>query len=129
MKNKNLSLRIKKVKEKANKLLLNHPEVINNARSYFRNENGRTIIEEIVDRKDIIENRPVNMYKLTEEDFNLIVKSVKDYIDPVIKEYDKEVALRDALDKVIWNLDNGRYSGKINSTTYNYLLSNLLKIL
>lgn len=126
MKNKGLFLKTKDVKEKADRLLLNHPEIINNARSYFHNENGKTIIEEIVDRDNIITDELVNMYRLTRDDLKVIIDNVKNYMDPVIKEYDKKVAVEDALSKVIWNL---KYFGKINSTTYNYLLSELLKIL
>ena len=39
--------------ERAKGLIKKHPELTQSARSLFRNENGKTIVEEIVNRGDI----------------------------------------------------------------------------
>lgn len=118
-----------KVKEQANRLLLNHPEALYNARGLFHNENGKTIIEEKVLRGDLTGETevPGNQYDLREKDLEGIVKYARGLIDEVINGYDQRVACEDALTRAVAEMDEGRYANKVNASTYNLMLSKLLK--
>lgn len=106
---------------------LMHPEVFNNAENLFHCKNNNTIIEEEVQRDKEIPH-PLNRYYLSDEDFEYILNKALVNIDPVIEQYDDRVALEDSLTKVISTEKEGRYAGKIDSVTYNCLLTELLKM-
>lgn len=117
-------------REKAKGLLRNHPEILYNARSLFHNENGKTVVEDRVPRGDESQDSvimPRNQYDLHEEDLQAITKQAKKLVNSVTKEYDERVAMEDALTMAIGTLDEGKYAGKVNASTYNLILDNLVK--
>lgn len=121
---------IDSAREKAKGLLKNHPEILFNARKLFHNENGQTVIEPKVPRGDEdVESSimPRTQYDLKEDDLQALSKHAKKIIDASIKEYDEKVAMEDALTRAIATLDDGKYAGKVNASTYSLLLDNLIK--
>lgn len=117
-------------REKASKFLKDHPEILNNARDLFHNENGKTVIEAKVPRGDLsVEESvvPRTQYDFSEEDYKAILAHTKKIIDPVMKQYDERVAMEDALTVAIATLDDGKYANRVNANTYNLLMDKLAK--
>jgi hypothetical protein len=112
---------------KAQALLKKHPEIQSNARGYFRNENGKTIVEETVARGDAGPDsvHPVNQEELSEKDFKAIAAHAKTLIDDQLSQYDKDVAMEGALQMAIGSMDEGKYSGKINASTFALILGEM----
>jgi len=124
----------KKTKPAEKKMVLNiltkHPEVYNNARHLFRNENGRTIVEDRVPRGDPERGtvgNPHSQGDLTEADLRDLAKYATEIIDEGIHRYDEKVASEDALHRAINEKDGGKYAGKISAPTYALILSNMGK--
>lgn len=118
------------VREKAKDLLANHPEILFSARDLFHNKNGETVIEAMVPRGDLSTEAsimPRTQYDVKNEDLQAISTHAKKIIDATMKEYDERVAMEDALTITIATLDDGKYASKINASTYNLLMSNLIK--
>ena len=116
--------------QKAKDLLKEHPEILFNARDLFHNKNGQTVVEAMVPRGDLsIEDSvtPRTQYEVSNSDLHAISKHAKSILDPVMKEYDERVAMEDALTVAIATLDDGKYANKINASTYNLLMDNLVK--
>lgn len=116
--------------DKAKSLLMKHPEIMNNARSCFRNENGKTIVEEVVPRGDLSQDNvifPRNQEDITDQDLKAIIVFASSIVDDALLRYNKQAAYEDALHKAIWSKDGGRYAGKINASTYSVLLEDMLK--
>lgn len=117
-------------KKMVQNLLLNHPEVINNARHLFRNENGRTIVEDRVPRGDADRKtvgQPFCQGDLTDTDLRDLAKYATEIIDEGILRYDEKTAREDALHRAIDQKDGGKYAGKVGAVTYNLLLSHVGK--
>jgi len=117
-------------RESAKTLLSNHPEILYNARDLFHNENGKTVVEAMVPRGDLSQKDviiPRTQYDLKEEDLQSISKHANKIIDATMKEYDEKVAMEDALTRAIATLDDGKYAGKVNASTYNLILGKLIK--
>ena len=124
----------KKVKPSDNKMvqniLLKHPEVINNARHLFRNENGTTIVEDRVPRGDPERGtvgQPFCQGDLTDADLRDLAKYATEIVDEGILRYDEKTAYEDALHRAIGTKDGGKYSGKVNAVTYGLILSSMNK--
>jgi hypothetical protein len=113
---------IKDIKDKAKNLLLKHPELINNAKNLFRNENGTTIVEEAVVRGDKGPSDIRTQYDVSAEDINKIAKEAKSNLDETLLKYDPVVAREDALNKTIWSKDEGKFAAKINASTFALIL-------
>lgn len=118
-------------KKMVQNLLMNHPEVTNNARHLFRNENGRTIIEDRVprgdpDRKTV--GQPFCQSDLTDADLRDLAKYATEIIDEGILRYDEKTAKEDALHRAIDQKDGGKYAGKVNAVTYNLLIDHVGKV-
>jgi hypothetical protein len=118
----------KKIRNKAQELLLkwNHPTLLNNAQHFFHNQNGTTIIKEKVSLPEGISN-PINSFFLENKDYEYIIRETINNIDPILKEYDLKVAIEDSLSRIIASALNGRFAGKIDSNTYNCLLTVIMK--
>jgi hypothetical protein len=117
------------IKSKALNLLKKHPQITNNARGLFRNENGKTIVEEIVYRGDpktcdII--MPRNQNDLTEEDLRSLSLHASSIINKNIEKYDPILAAEDALTMSIGSKDNGKYGGKIDASTFQLIINNMM---
>ena len=124
----------KKVKPSQNKMvqniLLKHPEVINNARHLFRNENGRTIVEDRVPRGDAERGSvgdPFCQGDLTDADLRDLAKYATEIVDEGILRYDEKTAYEDALHRAIGTKDGGKYAGKVGAVTYGLILSSMGK--
>ena len=124
----------KTVKPSQNKMvqniLLKHPEVMDNARHLFRNENGRTIVEDRVprgdpDRKGLGE--PHCQGDLTDPDLRNLAKYASDIVDEHLLKYDEKTAYEDALHRAINEMEGGKYAGKISAPTFGLILSNVGK--
>jgi hypothetical protein len=124
----------KTVKPSQNKMvqniLLKHPDVLNNARHLFRNENGRTIVEDRVprgdpDRKGV--GQPFCQADLTDPDLRNLAKYASDIVDEHLLKYDEKTAFEDALHRAINEMDGGKYAGKVNASTFGLILSNVGK--
>ena len=116
------------VKSKAQSMLLNHPQITQNARGLFRNENGKTIVEEIVHRGDpkVLESiMPRNQGDLTDEDLRSLAVHASTMVDKNISKYDPILASEDALSMAIRTKDGGKYDGKISASTYQLILDNM----
>lgn len=116
--------------QSAKDLLKEHPEILFNARDLFHNKNGQTVVEAMVPRGDLsVEDSvtPRTQYEVSNADLHAISKHAKSILDPVMKEYDERVAMEDALTVAIATLDDGKYANKINASTYNLLMDNLVK--
>ncbi len=117
-------------KSKAKLLVMMHPEIINNARKYFHNENGKTIIEEVVPRGDkSVEEviMPRTQGDLIDEDFRELAVYASSLVDDTLLKYDQKVAYEDALTRAIGEKDSGRYAGKVNASTFNLILAQMGK--
>jgi hypothetical protein len=115
-------------KKMVQNLLLKHPEVVNNARHLFRNENGRTIVEDRVPRGDADRKtvgQPFCNGDLTDTDLRDLAKYATEIIDEGILRYDEKIAHEDALHRAIDQKDGGKYAGKVNSVTYGLLLGHV----
>jgi hypothetical protein len=115
-------------KKMVQSILLKHPEVTNNARHLFRNENGRTIVEDRVprgdpDRKTV--GQPFCQGDLTDADLRDLAKYATEIIDEGILRYDEKTAHEDALHRAIDQKDGGKYAGKVNAATYNLLIGHV----
>jgi hypothetical protein len=116
--------------EKAKGFLKDHPEILYSARHLFHNKNGQTVVEENVLRGDLSTEAavmPRTQYDLKDSDFQAISKHAEKIVDASLKEYDKKVAMEDALTRAIATLDDGKYANKVNATTYTFLLNKLVK--
>lgn len=116
---KNQKSRPKQKKEK--ELLNEHPEVTRNAQDYFNHENGETIIQDRVPRGDAdpySSPMPMNQGDLSNEDLRGLAVYAKDIMDPVLYRYDEKTAARDALTRAIHEKDGGKFSGRLNTSTY-----------
>jgi hypothetical protein len=117
-------------KKMVQNVLLKHPEVLNNARHLFRNENGTTIVEDRVprgdpDRKTI--GQPFCQADLTDADLRDLAKYASEIIDEGILRYDEKTAYEDALHRAIDQKDGGKYAGKVGAVTYGLILSSMSK--
>ena len=111
--------------DRAKVLIKNHPELTQNARSLFRNENGKTIVEEIVDRGDIKTKDlicPRNQGDLKDDDLRGLAVYASTLIDKKIEKYDSKMAKEDALMMSIKTKDGGKYDGKVNASTFGFIL-------
>jgi hypothetical protein len=118
------------VKKMVNNILMQHPEVLNNARHLFRNENGRTIVEDRVPRGDVKREdvgQPFCQADLTEADLRDLGKYASDMVDDNLMRYDERTAYEDALHRAIHDKDGGKYSGKVNANTFSLILSTINK--
>lgn len=121
----------KELKQKAQQLLLKHPEILNSARGLFRNENGKTIVEETVPRGDLSKETviyPRTQGDLEEEDLRGLAVYASTLLDKTLMEYDPKVAMQDALHKAIWNKDGGKYAGRVNANTYALIMDQMGRI-
>jgi DNA-directed RNA polymerase subunit RPC12/RpoP len=120
----------KDVKSKAHMLIMKHPEVMYSARGLFRNENGKTIVEEVVPRGDPDQEEvimPRTQGDLKDEDLRGLAVFAGELIDDTLKAYDPQVALEDALARAIATKDNGKYAGKVNASTFTLILDSMGK--
>lgn len=116
---------VKPAEKKLEGVLEGHPGVRNNARGYFRNENGKTIVQERVPRGDLPQDAvimPRTEADLTDEDIRGIAKEAKGLIDPVIEKYDGDAAMQDALSKAIWTMGGGMYQNRVGANTQALIL-------
>lgn len=110
----------KSTPKREDSLLETHPEVTNNARGYFRHENGKVIVEDRVGRGDQDPwkaGQPMNQGDLTDDDLKGLAIYAIDLVDPILKKYDERVAIEDAVYRAIGEKDGGKYAGKVNATT------------
>lgn len=117
-------------KKMVNNILLKHPEVLNNARHLFRNENGRTIVEDRVPRGDPKREdvgQPFCQADLTDPDLRNLAKYSSGIIDEHLLKYDEKTAHEDALHRAINELEGGKYAGKVNANTFNLILADIGK--
>jgi len=116
-------------KAKARLLILNHPEVLYNAKNLFHNENGKTIIEESVPRGDAKSDSimPRNQGDLTDSDLRELAVYASSIVDDIIAQYDQKVAYEDALQRAIGSKDSGKYAGKISASTFTLILDQMGK--
>jgi hypothetical protein len=114
-------------KAKAKQLLLKHPEIMHDARHLFRNENGTTIVEEIVPRGDQGLPEVLNQGDITDLDLKGLAQYAASLVDPCLVRYDERVAFEDALNKAIWEKDSGMYQGKVNANTFCLILDTMMK--
>jgi len=116
---------VKPADKKVEGLMDKHPQVLNNARHLFRNENGTTVVQERVPRGDLPQEdviSPRNEFDLTDDDLQGIADSAKKSVDPILAKYDEDVALEDALSKTIWSKDSGKYQGRLSASTQSLIL-------
>lgn len=116
------------LKQKGQTLIMNHPELVNNARGLFRNENGRTIVQERVPRGDIGLSKPLSHSDLKDDDLRGLAVFATTLIDPDLARYDSKTAQEDALTKAIDKKDDGKYAGIINANSYALILENMGQI-
>jgi hypothetical protein len=116
-------------KSKARLLIMNHPEVLYNAKNLFHNENGKTIIEESVPRGDAKSDSimPRNQGDLTDSDLRELAVYASSMVDDIIAQYDQKVAYEDALQRAIGSKDSGKYAGKISASTFTLILDQMGK--
>lgn len=104
------------------KYVANFPEVRNNAYKYFNYDNR--VVDERVSRGDAL-----CTYKgpddFTDMDYDFLMRSARNMIDPVLAKYSMDVACEDALSMAIRSIRNGSYDGKINAGRYNVILKAL----
>jgi hypothetical protein len=117
-------------KKMVNNILLKHPEVLHSVRNLFRNENGRTIVEDRVprgdpDRKGV--GQPFCQADLTDPDLRNLAKYASGILDEHLLKYDEKTAHEDALHRAINELEGGKYAGKVNTNTFNLILSTMEK--
>jgi len=117
----------KEVLDKAKNLLMKHPEITNNAKSLFRNQNGTTIVEAFVVRGDKGPSDIQTQYDVSSKDLEDIAKEASKNIDETLLKYDLIVACEDALTKVIWSKGEGKFASKINANTFALLLEAMEK--
>ena len=113
---------------KALKLLKNHPQVTNNSRGLFRNENGKTIVEEIVHRGDARTQEsimPRNQGDLTDDDLRSLSVHASTMVNKEIAKYDPVLASEEALSMAIRTKDGGKYDGKVNASTFQLILDDM----
>lgn len=118
----------KSLKDKATLLIMRHPELVNNARGLFRNENGKTIVEEMVPRGDLDTEEqvmPRNQGDLDNDDLRELALYASDMVDKDLYQYDPKVAFEDALQKAIWSKDDGRYQNRVNASTFQLIMDNM----
>jgi hypothetical protein len=116
---------------RARQLLMKHPELANNARGLFRNENGKTIVEETVPRGDLSKENliyPRCQGDLEEDDLRGLAVYASTLIDKTLAGYDEKVAQEDALTKAIWNKDGGKYANRVNQSTFQLIMDQMVKI-
>lgn len=118
----------KSLKDKATLMIMRHPELMNNARGLFRNENGKTIVEEMVPRGDLDTEEqvmPRNQGDLDNDDLRELALYASDMVDKDLLQYDPKVAFEDALQRAIWGKDDGRYQSRVNASTFQLILDNM----
>lgn len=111
---------VKPADKKVGDILERHPDVENSARGLFRNENGRTIVQERAPRGDLPQDdviMPRNEFDLTAEDLEKVAAKARGMIDPLIAKYDEETAMEDALSRAIWSVDGSKYQGRMSANT------------
>lgn len=116
---------VKPAEKKLEGILEAHPDVRANARGYFRNENGKTIVQERVPRGDLPQDdviMPRTEADLTDEDIQKIAKEAKSRIDPLLEKYDSDAAMQDAMMKAVWSMDDGMYQNRIGASTQTLIL-------
>lgn len=119
------------IRSKARSLIMKHPEVTQNARGLFRNENGKTIVEEIVPRDDVKVKEsitPRNQYDLTNDDLRSISVHASSLVDDGISKYDPDLAKEEALAMAIRSMEDGKYDGRVNASTFQLILDNMGKV-
>ena len=126
-KKKTVSPGTKDVQTQARNLLLRHPELLHNGSHYFRNHNGETIVQEVVPRGDEGPSDVQTQYDVSSDDVNSIIQDALKNIDVVLLRYNPGVALEDALTKIIWSKDNGKFASKVNANTFNLMLEAMTK--
>jgi hypothetical protein len=118
----------KSLKDKATLMIMRHPELMNNARGLFRNENGKTIVEEMVPRGDLDTEEqimPRNQGDLDDDDLRELALYASGMVDKDLLQYDSKVAFEDALQKAVWSKDDGRYQNRVNASTFQLILDNM----
>lgn len=122
-----VKINISDAKNKAKSLLLKHPEIMHDGRHLFRNENGTTIVEEIVPRGDQGLPEILNQGDISDLDLKGLAQYAAKLVDPCLVRYDERVAMEDALSKAIWEKDSGMYQGKVNANTFCLVLDMMVK--
>ena len=115
---------------KAKQLLSKHPEIMYNARNLFRNENGKTIVEESVPRGDPKKEEvimPRTQDDLTDSDLREMAVFASSLVDDTLRQYDQKVAYEDALQRAIGAKDGGKYAGKVNASTFVLIMDQMGK--
>jgi hypothetical protein len=104
--------------------IANFPEVRNNAYKYFNYDHR--VVEERMERGD-----EKMAYKgpndFDDNDYANLVDFAKVAIDKTLARYSMNVACEDALHKAIKSYGNGMFDGKVNSSRYHVLLTELKK--
>jgi len=119
---------VKPAKKKVKSVLESHPQVEHGARGLFRNENGRTIVQERVPRGDLPQDdviMPRTEGDLTDDDISIIVKEAKSLIDPMLEKYDGDVAMEDALSKALYSMGGGKYQGRVGANSQKLILDQM----
>jgi len=116
---------VKPAEKKLEGVLERHPDVRSNARGYFRNENGKTIVQERVPRGDLPQDAvimPRTEADLTDDDIRKIAKEAKSRIDPLLEKYDSDAAMQDAMMKAVWSMGDGMYQNRVGASTQALIL-------
>jgi hypothetical protein len=104
--------------------IANFPEVRNNAYKYFNYDHR--VVEERMERGDEkIAYKGPNDFD--DNDYANLVDFAKVAIDKTLARYSMNVACEDALHKAIRSYGNGMFDGKVNSSRYHVLLTELKK--
>jgi len=121
---------VKPADKKLGGILEQHPSVQNSARGLFHNQNGTTVIQERVPRGDLPQEdviMPRNEFDLTSEDLEKIAAEAKKAMDPLLVKYDEDVAMEDALARVVWSTGDGKYQGRLSANTQTLVLDLMRK--
>lgn len=107
--------------------LAEHPEVQNQTADLFYYQKT-PVIEEVVNRGDARSYTP-KAYEITPEDMEKLVNSAVKDVDRFLLKEERDWALADALSKAIGSMDDGKWQGKVSSSTSKILLEMLDKAL
>lgn len=121
----------KKTKDKAKQFLMSHPEILYNARDYFRNKNWIQVVEDIVPRGDLKKEEeiyPRNQGDLKEDDLRGLAVYASMLLNKDLMDLDPKTAMEDALTMAIGWKDEGKYAGKVNANTFKTILNHMGKI-
>lgn len=109
-------------------VLEDHPEVTNNARSYFTYETT-PVIEKSVNRGDV-RQVGAKAYDITTDDIIDLAKfAVSEYLDKGMLEDNRKAAVDSAVAMSIGSYDNGKWQSKINSSTEDIIIAEANKMI